>query len=39
METNKILQADYLDILFDNRNKQYGSYALREKMMTLLLKN
>lgn len=30
METNKILQADYLDILFDNRNKQYGSYALRK---------
>lgn len=30
METNKILQSDYLDILFDNRNKQYGSYALRK---------
>lgn len=30
METNKILQADYLDILFDKRNKQYGSYALRK---------
>jgi protein TonB len=30
MESNKILQADYLDILFDNRNKQYGSYALRK---------
>lgn len=30
METNKILKADYLDILFDNRNKQYGSYALRK---------
>jgi protein TonB len=31
METNKILQADYLDILFDNRNKQYGSYTLRKQ--------
>ena len=30
MEANKILQADYLDILFDNRNKIYGGYALRK---------
>lgn len=30
MEANKILQADYLDILFDNRNKSYGGYALRK---------
>ncbi|MBZ0098454.1 MAG: TonB family protein [Taibaiella sp.] len=30
METNEILKADYLDILFDNRNKQYGSYTLRK---------
>jgi len=30
METNKILNADYLDIIFDNRNKNYGSYQLRK---------
>jgi len=30
MENNQILHADYLDILFDNRNKNYGSYTLRK---------
>jgi len=30
METNKILQADYLDLIFDNRNKAYGGYELRK---------
>jgi len=30
MDTNKILQADVLDILFDNRNKAYGAYELRK---------
>ena len=30
MEINKILQADYLDLVFDNRNKDYGSYELRK---------
>lgn len=29
MTSNEILQADMLDILFDNRNKQYGAYTLR----------
>ena len=29
METNKILQADLLDIIFDGRNKSYGAYELR----------
>lgn len=29
MDTNKILSADFLDILFDNRNKSYGAYELR----------
>ncbi|MDR0793230.1 MAG: energy transducer TonB [Chitinophagaceae bacterium] len=29
MEKNKILQADLLDILFDDRNKSYGAYELR----------
>ncbi|HWB26763.1 MAG TPA: energy transducer TonB [Chitinophagaceae bacterium] len=30
METNKILDADVLDIIFDGRNKQYGAYQLRK---------
>jgi periplasmic protein TonB len=30
METNKILHADILDILFEGRNKEYGAYALRK---------
>lgn len=29
MTSNEILKADVLDIIFDNRNKQYGAYALR----------
>ena len=31
MDINKILKADYLDILYDGRNKAYGSYELRRK--------
>lgn len=30
METNKILNADILDIIFDGKNKQYGAYELRK---------
>lgn len=30
METNNIMQADVLDIIFDGRNKQYGAYQLRK---------
>ncbi len=30
METNKILNADILDILFEGRNKEYGAYELRK---------
>jgi protein TonB len=30
METNKILNADILDLLFDGRNKDYGAYDLRK---------
>lgn len=30
METNKILNADILDIIFDGRNKAYGAYELRK---------
>lgn len=31
MDVNKILSADYLDILFEGRNKAYGGYELRKK--------
>jgi len=30
METNKILKANVLDIIFDGRNKSYGAYELRK---------
>jgi protein TonB len=30
MEQHSISSADYLDILYDNRNKQYGGYVLRK---------
>lgn len=30
MNSNKILTSDLLDILFDQRNKEYGAYALRK---------
>lgn len=30
MELKTIMQADYLDILYDNRNKKYGGYELRK---------
>ena len=30
MTSHEILKADLLDILFDNRNKQYGAYTLRK---------
>src|SRR4030095_16658283 len=30
MTDKEILQADLLDILFENRNKAYGAYALRK---------
>lgn len=31
MDSNKILNSSYLDIIFDGRNKSYGSYELRTK--------
>ncbi len=40
METNKILSADFLDILFEGKNKEYGAYELRKtynKRITLAL--
>ena len=30
MDVNKISNADFLDILFDGRNKEYGAYELRK---------
>lgn len=30
METNKILSADLLDIVFEGKNKEYGAYELRK---------
>ena len=30
MEVNKILSADVLDMIFDDRNKSYGAYDLRK---------
>ena len=31
MDINKILNSDYLDIIYDGRNKKYGGYELRRK--------
>src|SRR5690606_26453385 len=30
MEANKILSADVLDLIFENKNKDYGAYELRK---------
>jgi len=30
MDANKIKNADFLDILFEGRNKEYGAYDLRK---------
>jgi len=30
MEANKILSSDFLDLLFEDRNKAYGAYELRK---------
>ncbi|MBC8032525.1 MAG: TonB family protein [Chitinophagaceae bacterium] len=41
MDVNKILTADILDIIFDDRNKAYGAYELRKtynkRMVTALI--
>jgi protein TonB len=40
MEVNKILSSDFLDILFEGRNKDYGAYELRrnyQKRLTTAL--
>src|SRR4051794_37233320 len=30
MESNKIMSSDFLDILFEGKNKDYGAYELRK---------
>lgn len=37
MTTNQILQSSLLDIIFENRNKDYGAYALRKGYNNRLL--
>lgn len=37
METNKILSADILDIIFEGRNKEYGAYELRKTYRNRLI--
>ena len=37
MTSNEILKADVLDIVFDNRNKNYGAYVLRKYYNNRLL--
>lgn len=37
MEANKVLESTYLDILFENRNKAYGAYALRKGYTSRML--
>lgn len=39
METNKILRASLLDIVFDERNKNYGAYELRSRYSGRLVKS
>ncbi len=39
MEINKILAADFLDLLFDDRNKAYGAYELRRTYHKRIIKS
>jgi len=38
MDTNKILSADLLDLIFDDRNKEYGAYELRKTYQRRVIK-
>ena len=38
MDVNKILNADILDIIFEDRNKEYGAYDLRKTYNKRLIK-
>ncbi len=37
MTNNELLHASLLDIIFNNRNKEYGAYALRKSYNKRLL--
>ena len=39
MDTNKILSADLLDLIFDERNKEYGAYELRKTYQRRVIKS
>lgn len=39
MDTNKILSADLLDLIFDDRNKDYGAYELRKTYQRRVVKS
>ncbi len=39
MDINKILSSDYLDIIFDGRNKNYGGYELRKTYPKRIIKS
>lgn len=39
MKTEQILKSDVLDIIFENRNKAYGAYALRKFYENRLMKS
>jgi len=39
MKTEQILKSDVLDIIFENRNKDYGAYALRKFYENRLMKS
>ncbi len=39
MDTNKILSADLLDLIFDDRNKEYGAYDLRKNYHVRITKS
>jgi protein TonB len=39
MDINKILNSDYLDIIFEGRNKVYGGYELRKNYPKRVLKS
>jgi periplasmic protein TonB len=38
MKPENILQADVLDIIFENRNKEYGAYQIRKQYSVQLIK-
>ena len=39
MNSNAILKSDVLDIIFENRNKNYGAYAIRSSYNDSIIKS